>query len=86
MIAFGGAAAAAVIALHRQNVRGSFGGTEKARGPGGSSSAGLLLERRHRQAGVLEPCPVELGLLAVAGPDNCLAGVVDRVGQPSPCS
>ena len=65
--------AAAVIVLHRQNVRRLFAGTESRARPGGSSCARLLLERRHRQAGVLEPRPVELRLLAVAGPDDGLA-------------
>ena len=54
VIAFGGAAAAAVIVLHRQNVRRLFAAPRLARGRGGRSCARLLLERRHRQAGVLE--------------------------------
>ena len=40
-----------------------------------------LLERGHRQAGVAELLPVQLGGLLVAAPDDRLAGVVDAVGH-----
>ena len=39
------------------------------------------LERRHREAGLLELLPVELGRLALARPDDRLAARVDLVGE-----
>ena len=45
------------------------------------SPASVALERRHRQPGVLELLPVELGGLPLAGPDDRLAGGVDLVGE-----
>jgi len=39
------------------------------------------LERGHRQAGVVELLPVELGGLLMAAPDDRLAAVVDLVGD-----
>ena len=43
-----------------------------------------LLEGRHRESGVLELLPVELGRLLRARPDDRLARVVDLVGEPVP--
>src|SRR5439155_11055860 len=41
----------------------------------------VLLQRRHRQTGVAELLPVELGGLALASPDDRLAAVVDSIGD-----
>src|SRR6266487_3140552 len=39
-------------------------------------------QRGHRQAVATELVPVQLGVLAMAGPDDRAAGVVDRVRDP----
>src|SRR5437763_7524128 len=41
----------------------------------------VLFERRHRQAGVAQLLPVELGRLALAAEDDRLPGFVDHVGD-----
>ena len=72
-----------MIVLHRQNVRRLFAGTEtrarpwRERGARGYCSSGAIVRPES-----LSPAQVELGLLLVAGPDNGLARVVNRVGQP----
>ena len=44
----------------------------------------VLLERGHRQPGRAQLLPVVLGRLAMAGPDDRLAAVVDRVRERHP--
>src|SRR5206468_8312035 len=69
--------------LARRGTRRRTRGRGTLPGPlrGRSSS---LLERSQRQSALAQLLPVELGLLAKAGPDDGPAGVVDPVRQLHP--